>query len=275
MLLKCALCLLFYQLSAAGAGILETNVPGAFTNWAIHSPDSIDWDSASFSNGDWFVWTESGHVMVDTKPREQADALPFKLNPVQKKGEVDLAGDRCVLAVDNGYLIGFDAGEFGGGLWWFSKDGTRHRKLSLRASDSLDDYYPENVHGLVRNGSDVLAFEGLTHLGLNSGRVVKVSRSTKGEWQVSLFAELGACPHAIVEESPSSWLLATTSGVWRLDAHAQKRVIWQPVGGHLYYPNSIARDSNGVVFMGMRHYVIRLIPGVQNSYSVQVLERLK
>jgi hypothetical protein len=74
-----------------------------------------------------------------------------------------------------------------------------------------------------------------------------------------------------MEESRSTWLLATTSGIWRFDAQARQSPVWQPPGGHLYYPNSIVRDSAGVIYMGMRNMVVRVIPQGTGGYSVRVL----
>ena len=43
---------------------------------------------------------------------------------------LDRFGDRHVLGVADGWLVGFNAGEFGGGLWWFSFDGKRSKRIS-------------------------------------------------------------------------------------------------------------------------------------------------
>jgi hypothetical protein len=191
---------------------------------------------------------------------------------MQKPGETDLTGRRYVVAVDGGFLVGFNAGEFGGGAWWFSADGTRHRKLTLRReTTSIDDYVAENVHGFAVVGKDVLAFEGLTHGGLNAGQIVRLSRASDGTWDASLFSNLPACPHAILQESGTRWLLATTQGIWRVHADARIEPVWQVPGGHLYYPNSLVRDRVGILYMGMRDYVVRLAPHRDATYSVDVL----
>jgi len=66
-------------------------------------------------------------------------------------------------------------------------------------------------------------------------------------------------------------VLATTSGIWRFDAKARQEPVWQPPGGHLYYPNSIVRDSSGVIYMGMRNMVVKMTPQATRAYSVRVL----
>lgn len=37
-----------------------------------------------------------------------------------------------VLETSDGWLVGFDAGEFGGGLWWYRQDGKFDVQLSSK-----------------------------------------------------------------------------------------------------------------------------------------------
>jgi hypothetical protein len=241
---------------------------GPFGGWSVQRPEAIDWEGACCRvRGEWRVALEGDRVTVRGRTWDEKDPLPFE----PKDGEGEIAGRRHVLPVEGGYLVGFDHGEFGGGVWWFSADGSRSRELTLRASDSLADWIPENVHAFGRLGPDVMAFEGLTHLFGNLGRVVRLRRDVNGEWRPSLFTKLAACPHAALEESSGTWLLATTTGVWRLDARARQHRVWRPPGGHLYYPSSIVRDHAGIVYMGLRNVVVRLTPDNRRGYSVDVL----
>ena len=41
-----------------------------------------------------------------------------------------LAGEWFSVKVSDGWIIGFNAGEFGAGLWWFSPDGKKREKIS-------------------------------------------------------------------------------------------------------------------------------------------------
>ena len=246
--------------------------PVAVKRWTVQTPDSIDWDGDAYSSDDWYARIRKGDLIIEDRPEAVASTLPFKIEPINnKQGEIELFGVQHVIEVGNGYLVGFSAGEFGGGAWWFSKKGDRRRKLTLRVGDSSTDYFPENVRNLVTFGKDVLAFEGLTHLVGNSGQVVRLHRGPDGEWRASLFAKLKACPYAVLQERPSTWLLATTSGIFRIDGNARVMPVWQPRGGHLYYPNSLVRDDAGVVYMGMRSFVIRLTPQKADTYIVAVL----
>jgi hypothetical protein len=181
-------------ISSPDSSSLPPTLPPSLKGWTAQTPDSIDWDGSGYSSDDWYAQIRGGRLVVEDRPEEETTTLLFKIKPIPKQGETELAGDLHVLSVENGYLVGFDAGEFGGGAWWFSTKGTRRRKLTLRASESLDDYFPENVHGFAALGKDILAFEGLTHLGSNDGRVVRLRRGSDGEWRASLFTKLSACP---------------------------------------------------------------------------------
>jgi hypothetical protein len=246
-------------------------LPDSFKGWSVRAPESIDWARAGYSPADWYVRIGGGRVLVFDRPQEDADILPFKIKPVPKQGETDLAGDRQVVKVEGGYLVGFNAGEFGGGAWWFSADGSRRRKLTIRKSEAPGDYVAENVRAFATVGKDVLAFEGLNHLSANDGQVVRLRRSGNGQWRVWAFTDLPACPHAVLQDGDSSWLLATTEGILRVDANGGVKSLWQPSWGHLYYPNSLVRDTTGALYMGMRTFVVRLRPSSSTEYLVDVL----
>ena len=247
----------------------QSNPP--LESWLVLPPESINWREVGYSSASWYVWREGGRVVAGSKPVPVSSSLPFVLDPVAGNDGMDLRGARIVRAVENGYLVGFDAGEFGGALWWFSPDGGSRKRVTPRVSASEPDYFPENVKELIGNGAHFLAFQGLTHLGGNAGRVIRVDRNENGEWEASLFATLPGCPQSVVAESSSSWLVATTRGVLRIDSGGMVTWLWQPSGGHLSYPNSLARDDSGRTFMGMRELVVRLTPRNSGGYSAQVL----
>lgn len=241
-------------------------LPDSLKDWSVRKPDAIDWDASGRSTDEWYVRVREGRLIVSDRPEEEADTLPFKIKPIPRRGETELAGRRHVLVVEDGYLVGFDAGEFGGSAWWFSGKGDRWQKLTLRAGS----YFPENVHAFAVLGKDVLAFEGLTHMFTNHGRIVRLHHGSDGDWHASLFANLSACPRAVLQLSERTWLFATTTGVFTIDAEARARALWEPRGVHLYYPNSLVRDEAGTVYMGMRSFVVRMAPQ-SGAYVVDVL----
>ncbi|HEX7599368.1 MAG TPA: hypothetical protein VF518_14220 [Polyangia bacterium] len=235
--------------------------------WAAHAPDSIDWDRRGHACQACFVQISDGRPVAVSEPEKENHALPSQIKLIPRRGEAEFAGRRHWVGVEDGYLVGFDAGEFGGSTWWFSADGAHRRKLSLPAADQ----FPENVHGFASLGKDVLAFEGLVHMGFNVGRVTRIRRVADREWRPSRFVDLGACPLAIIQESESAWLAAITSGILRIDGQARVNPVWLSPGGHGFYPNSLVRDEAGVVYLGTGGPVVRLTPERDDTYAVHLL----
>ena len=174
------------------------------------------------------------------------DPLPFDIQP--QKAEADLAGHRHVKRVSDGWLVGFDAGEFGGALWWFSADGGSRKKLA-------DD----NVVGFADSASGVLALVGLAHMGTDYGKVLLVRESQGGERRVEVVADMGAAPAAYAMESDGSLLVATYEKLIRARTTGGVEQLHAPVNGFII-PNSMTLSDGGVLHIGMRHFVLRLSP---------------
>jgi hypothetical protein len=162
-----------------------------------------------------------------------------------------------VAKVDDGWLVGFDAGEFGGGLWWFSPDGGRFARVRApeNAARADDIYKAENVRGLVQVGSDQLVLMGLDHMGGRSGRVFRASKRD-GAWKLD--------PRAVLDGSADAWavlgdrlLVLTDSGLWEVIAGTPARQVHRADTGGLY-PTSMVRAGDGAFYVGMRRYILRL-----------------
>lgn len=238
-------------------------------SWRVLPAAAIEWPCAANSRVEWTVLKTNGGVQA-VPGLEVSDRLPFFLWPKEIDGAQHFAGAAHVQAVQDGYLIGFDAGEFGGAAWWFSRDG-RHRKRLTVPPPTGADYSSENVHGFVPFGTDYLAFQGLAHMGIDEGRVIRVARTPTGGWTATLFATLPDSPDAALAETENSWLFVSNSGIWRIDAEARLSTVWRPEKGSLSYPSSMARGPNGEVYVGMRHFIARLSPSDANPYQVDLL----
>src|SRR6188768_1485770 len=94
-------------------------------------------------------------------PVRREDPLPFAVPKHQ-----DRSGDRHVLKVADGWLVGFDAGEFGGGLWFTASgaDWWQLRPPSDAPAAPDDPFKAENVQGLAFVEGRPLVLMGLDHL---------------------------------------------------------------------------------------------------------------
>lgn len=91
------------------------------------------------------------------------------------------------------------------------------------------------------------------------GRVLKVRPSNDG-WRVVIFVVLNATPEVVLEEPSGSWLMASTDGVSKITARGTVTRLWGSSDVLVdVYPASIARSSDGSVYLGMRAWVLRLM----------------
>ena len=159
------------------------------------------------------------------------------------------------------WLIGFDAGEFGGGLWWASPDGRRTKMLTR-----------ENVQAFVRRHDDVLVFTGLSHMGYDRGAAY-LFRSTDNDGEITRIADLDSAPYAALPESDGSVLIALSDGVVTLrpDGHVVR--LYEQEEMPILYPNSIVGEESDTIFVGMRFYVLRLRRSADGVYESTWFER--
>ena len=203
----------------------------------------------SYSKSEWEVNKLSGaHVTITPhfSNRPYTSQLPFEI--IVSEGENGLVGDRQILRVTDGWLIGFDAGEWGGALWWFNEDGANRRKL-----------LEENVRGLIETRWGILVLTGLAHLSLDQGKVFRLHHSGVGEWEPDQTALLDGAPQTFISESPDTVLVITNKSLVRLRSGLLD-ALTTSVRYEGLSPNSVVLAKDGVIYVGMRHFVTRLTP---------------
>ncbi len=225
----------------------------------IQAPSSKDnsalWECAGLA-GSWVVSESHGPLAVTELDVEQEEEVAV---PPYLKLSKEMKGRKSLLRTANGWLIGFDDGEFGGGLWWFNEDGSDSTKL-------LSD----NVHAIyeTRNGTFVLA--GLAHMGHDAGEVdqfIETPEKVTLRW----VASLGGSPEASTVDPDGDIVVASPRGVVRVDYSGKVHLLYGS-GEGLTYPTSVVADQNGDIFVGMRFFVLRLRP-VDSLYRPQWLMR--
>jgi len=101
----------------------------------------------------WLVTREEGRTIVSHlgDQVENKVVLPPQLKPKEM-----MSGGKSTLKVletYDGWLVGFDAGEFGGGLWWYRQDGKFDVQLSSK-----------NVHAIYKTQDGIFILGGLAHM---------------------------------------------------------------------------------------------------------------
>jgi hypothetical protein len=138
--------------------------------------------------------------------RQTPDDVALRCANYSREWKVSLDAEKVVISEDRdhsgmssidygtGKLEGLDHGEFGGGLWWL--DGASKTKI-----------WNENVHGFVRTQFGTLAFVGLDHMSIRSGKVL-ISVAATSDLPVRQSSAISASPRALLR------LLRTAALSW-------------------------------------------------------------
>jgi len=234
---------------------VATDLP---TGW-IYAPSRLQnaglWQCAGYG-GSWVASTDGGRIKLVKLDAESGKRVPI---PPQLKLSKKMIGRRSVQATSSGWLVGFDGGEFGGGLWWFSRDGSQNIEL-----------LSENVHAIYQIKTSILILTGLSHMGLNFGRIYKFN-DTVDKPTVTSVAILGGAPEAsAVDSGGNNMVIATPDRVLRVDINGKVNEMYKS-GEHLTYPTSVAVDTSGNIYVAMRFFVLRLIPQQGSGYTAEWL----
>ncbi|AGA26861.1 SMP-30/gluconolactonase/LRE family protein [Singulisphaera acidiphila] len=228
--------------------------PRVLEQWYVTAPPEEGSDQWFAANADvdheWVVTPGDNGPRVHKGGlrKENPSSLPFAIQSGSAKE--GLFGERTIAKVDDGWIVGFNAGEFGAGLWWFSPHGDRRYQIS-------DDH----IMGLIPTSSGLVGIEGLVHGSVSKGRVVRISRKTDGPWKTEPLLDLGHAPQVATKDADGSLVVATTRRLLRIFPASKKTVVildkafW---GG--LYPNSMVIAPSGTIFLGMRHGIARIEP---------------
>ncbi|HET6327802.1 MAG TPA: hypothetical protein VFG04_24170 [Planctomycetaceae bacterium] len=226
------------------------------SKWSENSAlqeDSEQWRRANWSQQEWVVFLRDGHPAVrarkqDKEPGTWADEqpkLPFAIK--QGRAKQGSAGRVYAAKVPDGWIIAFNAGEFGGGLWWYAPDGQSRYMISYH-----------RVQGFLQTDQGLLALEGLAHLGSDRGEIIQISRGANGKWMSERVVNLGSAPDAATRDKDGSLIVVTTKGLLRFRMRKPLETLLDHGFWGGLYPNSVIIDSTGTVYVGMREGVAKV-----------------
>ena len=105
--------------------------------------------------------------------------------------------------VRDGWLIGFNDGEFGAALYWFSNNGTRNYKIS---DDQVVDF--------LSTPQGVIAIQGLAHMGVSYGSLIRITQDAKtGRWRSIEIKGLPEAPESFVRLDDGRIFLALSNSL--------------------------------------------------------------
>jgi hypothetical protein len=226
--------------------------PDDLEKWIAGAPPETGSDAWWVANHDttheWVVSLRDGRPRARLASRtvERTVPLPFE---IERGAAADgLAGKRRSAKVADGFIVAFNAGEFGAGLWWFSPDGKKRYKI---AEAWVKDFFSTEV--------GLLALEGLAHGGESRGRIIRLVQDQGGRWRSEDLIDLKHAPEVAVKRADGSLLVATTDRLLKVvpsDKTVEvlhKDAFW---GG--LYPSSLVFTPSDTIYLGMRHGVAKL-----------------
>lgn len=235
------------QATGLPSGWVETSGP------AGSAPDDQHLPCATYSENEWQVSAHGSDLrIVDIGSGKRVDD-PLPAHFVRTK---EMQGRAKAVKVDDGWLIGFDGGQFGGGLWWTDAEGRQSRQLT-----------GENVRVILRRGQEALVLTGLAHMDSDHGAIFSYRAASGGAGDFVRIADLGSAPAAATFRSGGALLIAAEARVLELTADNQLHVVLQNGGMSLLFPNSIIEGKDGSIFVGMRFYVLELHRGEDHPYE--------
>lgn len=193
------------------------------------------------SNEDYTVYLKDSMVLYNKNEiiRAKGEPLPFKIK-VNKKNKYYFAGTQVNQKIDNGWLVGYDRGEWGGFLYWFSNDGSEHVLIT-----------EGNIKDIFIIGGQIYVIEGLAHLTMSKGQIFKI-KNTGSSFKVEKFVDLAYAPESAVVIPNDEILIVTSNDLIKVtkEGHIETLIengFWKDY----LYPNSILLNDN-TIYIGMR-----------------------
>jgi len=157
--------------------------------------------------------------------------------------------------VDDGWLVGYDAGEFGGGLYWIDEKNLSKRLISDRRTPFL-----------AKTARGIFAIQSYSHFSFGYSQLVALDLK-EGTWHTQAITDLHSNPVSIVLEG-DRFILAQSKYVTTLETNGRQREIFRPtqlIGGFLI--ESMVRSPNGEIWIGSQNAVVCLQPRGPDNYS--------
>jgi len=196
---------------------------------------------AGYSELHWRVKEKGGRIDIGLNGDEPDDPKP-EFNPRTKK----FREGHCFLKVKDGWLVGFNYGEFGAELRWFSLDGKKSYQIS---NDQINQF--------IKVDDQIYAVQGLAHMGLGRGSFVKIEL-LGNRWNSIEQVKFDQSPEAIMVEEAGSFLIVLTDSLIRVDKDLNEKIIVESADWGTLYPSSIASNHPRYAYIGMRQFVVRV-----------------
>ncbi|NUY82773.1 hypothetical protein HUK80_17875 [Flavobacterium sp. MAH-1] len=221
------------------------------SNWKKDSiPNDITVFDANHTQDDWTFSFLNGKVEIERNKYSKihGDSLPN--NPEFIKVKKTLYGQLQVQKVTNGYILGFDKGENGGGLIFMDEAGNKTSILTETYEYGL------NIKKIFLYNSKLLALEGLAHLGGNRGKIIEIFQD-KGIWKYKKIVDLIETPKLLFTYKADQYII-TSSQILSLDKNLKvTSILKAPFYWGMLYPSNVTVDGDDI-YLAMRKGILNI-----------------
>jgi hypothetical protein len=164
---------------------------------------------------------------------------------------------KYVFEADDGWIVMFDHGEFGGGIEWFARAGGEPRSIFV-GTHQQDEITPQNVNRAMAADGVIYVLQGLAHQGIHEGQLAKIWRE-HDHFTNHVIARYSSEPVEWIRRDDGTWLIATWSAIWQTRDGAPSTIVAN-FPDIMSYPTSLVSTADGTLFVGTRGGVVRLSP---------------
>ena len=218
------------------------------TNWKLETlPVGDLLNSANHSHDDWIFVKKDDKWLIEqnTFKREKGDNFPFTADFIDQNLK-EIKGNRYVKKTPDGYLVGLNKGEFGGGLYFINNDGLAGYQIGKRL----------NIRSIFEHNWTIFSIEGLSHLGLQRGQIIQIFQEDN-LWKYKTLTQLIEAPRLIADYNDEK-IIVTSQYILRFRQDlVVTEILKSPMNWGGLYPSSIIIDNNDI-YMAMRKGVLKI-----------------
>ena len=193
---------------------------------------------------DWTVFMKGNEVWVTDRFETPADILSFTVKQDLKNGFF-VRNPKTIQKVEDGFLVAYNAGEWGGRIDWFSKNGKQKYTISRHQVETF----------LTRNHK-LYAIQGLAHLSMSKGSIIEIKKVNE-KWQAVEYLKLPYAPEAAAVDKHNNFIIITSNNMVKVDEKARMTVLIEDgFWAYYLYPSSAVIKEN-MLYIGMRKGVLK------------------
>ena len=218
------------------------------SRWKIEPlPIEIDRiQDANHSDNNWRFLVEENRLLViqDNSREKSQNSLPFS-DEFTAKNQRLFYGKRRVKKVDNGFLVGLNHGEFGGGLVFVSDN----------ESEVYDFGERLRIRKFFEFDSKIYAIEGLSHLGSSKGQIIEIYKDDI--WIYKTVVKLDETP-ILIAKLEDYFIIVTDENLLKLTKNLKiEQILNAPISWNVLYPTSIYIDAEDLL-IAMRKGLLKI-----------------